>query len=474
MQQNLTVRPTENRAGEARGTPALGQAEDWVRPSTRPDAWTGPATSDDSFVPHVVAWNLTQRCNLACAHCYISAGSWHAAANELTTEECHRVIDEVIAVSPAVMLILSGGEPLLRDDLEAIASHATDRGATVVVGTNGTRLTSARIASLQAAGVRGVAVSVDSLDPTYHDRFRHGDGALGDTLAAIDRLREARLDFVVQASLTRGNRHELSSLVRWAADMGAVSFNLYFLVATGRGERMQGLAPEENEDVLRELAALQREYRGVMLIRSKCQPQIMRHVFETDASSPLLNYRTRCPCGTQYCRITPEGRVTPCPYMPVVAGDLRADTFGDIWKGSPVFGRLRESELGGKCGRCEYRSICGGCRARAYADGGDYMGADLSCAYEPTGEAALIEPRAITYGAPAQRELPWSSGAAARLEMVPGFVRGVVAARVEAFARERGYDRVTSEVMAEVRRSMPVDFSKRLPFFARSDDGANG
>jgi radical SAM protein with 4Fe4S-binding SPASM domain len=256
--------------------------------------------------------------------------------------------------------------------------------------------------------------------------------------------------------------------------MGAVSFNLYFLVATGRGERMQGLAAEENDDVLSELAELQREYRGVMLIRSKCQPQIMRHVFDTDRSSPLLNYRTRCPCGTQYCRITPEGRVTPCPYMPVVAGDLKADSFGEIWKDSPVFRRMRESELGGKCGRCEYRSICGGCRARAYADSGDYMGADLSCAYEPTGEAPLIEPRAITYGTPTQRELPWSSGAAARLEMVPGFVRGVVAARVEAFARERGYDRVTSEVMAEVRRSMPVDFSKRLPFFARSDDGANG
>src|SRR5688572_23596733 len=216
MQQSFAVGPAEGRLGEARGAPAFGQAEDWVRPSTRPDAWTGPAISRDSFVPHVVAWNLTQRCNLACAHCYISAGSWHAAAGELTTAECRRIVDEVIAVSPAVMLILSGGEPLLRDDLEEIAACATKRGATVVVGTNGTRLTGSRIASLQSAGVRGVAVSVDSLDPTYHDRFRHGDGALSDTLAAIDRLREARLDFVVQASLTKGNRHELSSLVRWA------------------------------------------------------------------------------------------------------------------------------------------------------------------------------------------------------------------------------------------------------------------
>jgi radical SAM protein with 4Fe4S-binding SPASM domain len=426
-------------------------------------------------IPHVVAWNLTRRCNLACAHCYISAGSWQAAAGELSTAECHRIVEEVLVESPAPLLILSGGEPLLREDLEEIASHASERGATVVVGTNGTRLTEERIASLMSAGVRGVAVSVDSLDPAYHDRFRHGDGALADTLGAVRRLREARLDFVVQATLTRGNRAELRRLVAWAADAGAVSFNLYFLVATGRGERMPGLSPAENEEVLRELALLQREYRGVMLIRSKCQPQIMRHVFETDPDSPLLNYATRCPCGVQYCRITPEGRVTPCPYLPVVAGDLRVQSFGDVWRQSPVLRRIREEEPGGKCGRCEYRRLCGGCRARAYAEGGDVLGPDLSCAYEPTGEAPVIAPlRAVSYGDAPEPGLEWSPEALARIERVPGFVRGVVTARVEAFARERGHSRVTPEVMDEVRRTLPVDFSKRLPFFARTDEEASG
>lgn len=417
-------------------------------------------------IPHVVAWNLTRRCNLACAHCYIAAGSWHSAAQELDTADCLRVVDELLAVNPAPLLILSGGEPLLRDDLETIAAHATEGGATVVVGTNGTRLTDARITSLKAAGVRGVAISIDSLDPTYHDRFRHGDGALADTLAAVDRLGRHALDFIVQTTVTRGNRAELASLAAWSAERGAVSFNVYFIVQTGRGEGMPGLTPAENDEVLAELTGLEAHYRGRMMVRSKCQPQIMRHALAGDAASPLLNYETRCPCGVQYCRITPEGKVTPCPYTPVVAGDLREQSFGEIWSGSPVFAALRAPELGGKCGRCEYREVCGGCRARAYAVTGDLLGEDASCAYEPTGGVALIErPRATSYGTDAEPALPWDDDARARVARIPSFVRGVVVARLETFARETGRDRVSADLLDEVRRAMPIDFSKRRPFF---------
>src|SRR5262249_50103156 len=145
------------------------------------------------LVPHVVAWNLTRRCNLACAHCYIAAGPSESAQDELSTADCLRIVSEILAVSPAPLLILSGGEPLLRTDLDEIAGAAAAGGATVVVGTNGTGLTTEKIAALMAAGVRGVAVSVDSLRPSYHDRFRHGAGALGDTIAAVARLRDARL-----------------------------------------------------------------------------------------------------------------------------------------------------------------------------------------------------------------------------------------------------------------------------------------
>ncbi|HSL72695.1 MAG TPA: radical SAM protein [Longimicrobiales bacterium] len=427
------------------------------------------AAAANRFIPHVVAWNLTKRCNLACAHCYIAAGSWHASASELTTAECHRIADEILELNPAPLFILSGGEPLLRTDLEQIAAYASRRGATVVVGTNGTLLSTERIRSLKAAGVTGVAVSIDSLDERYHDRFRHGDGALQDTLAAVERLRAERLDFIVQTTVSAGNRSELRTIAQWSAEHGAVSFNVYFLVATGRGERMHGLTPEQNDHVLIELLALEREYRGRMLVRSKCQPQIMRHAFEREPDSPLLNYETRCPCGVQYCRITPEGKVTPCPYTPAVAGDLRTSGFAAIWNESPLFATLRAGTLGGKCGRCEYRQVCGGCRARAFADTGDVLAADESCAYEPDGTRELIQPvRPVTYGRAAAAELHWTPEANARLQRIPSFVRGVVVERIERYARERGVTAITAELMTEIRQQMPVDFSKRLPFFAGS------
>ena len=438
----------------------------WYEPALAvPD---GPASQDRGPIPHVIAWNLTRRCNLECAHCYISAGAWQSTAGEMSTLECLHVADQVLAVNPAPLLILTGGEPLLRDDLETIAGHATRRGATVVVGTNGTRLTAQRIASLKAAGVSGVAVSIDSLDPTYHDRFRHGDGALADTMAAVERCREGELDFIVQTSLTSGNRAEMADLVAWSAEAGAVSFNLYFLVRTGRGEGMAPLSPDENEEVLAELVRLEREYRGRIMVRSKCQPQIMRHAHAASEGSPLLSYETRCPCGVQYCRITPEGKVTPCPYIPEVAGDLRRDSFATIWRTSPLLLRMREGRLGGKCGDCEFRGVCGGCRARALADTGDVMGPDDSCAYEPkAGAAATVVPPGATFGSAAEPNLAWTDEALARVARIPSFVRGVVTSRVEDFARRKGSPTVTVELLDAIRQEMPVDFSRRLPFFAR-------
>ena len=419
-----------------------------------------------NFVPHVVAWNLTRRCNLECAHYYIAAGPHESATAELDTATCLGIVDQLLAVSPAPMLILSGGEPLLREDLTEIARYASEKGATVVVGTNGTLLSDERIAALKQAGVRGVAVSVDSLRPTYHDNFRHGRGSLADTQRALARLAQQRLDFIIQTTVTKGNRAELAALVEWSAAQGAVSFNCYFLVSTGRGASLTDLAPRDYEAVLADLARWQREYRGRMLVRAKCAPHFMRHVHQTDPDSPVLNYETRCPCGTQYCRITPDGKLTPCPYLPEVAGDLRTHSFADVWRSAPLFRRLREGALGGKCGACEYRKLCGGCRARAFALEGDVLAADPSCAYEPAGDTAPIErQRELAYGDGFTPALVWAEAARARMDRIPSFVRGVVMQRVEDFARRQGRREITLELLAEVRSAMPIDFSKKRPFF---------
>jgi radical SAM protein with 4Fe4S-binding SPASM domain len=421
-------------------------------------------------VPHVVAWNLTRRCNLECAHCYISAGPGESGEGELTTDECIRVADEILELNAAPMFILSGGEPLLREDLTEIARHAVERGATVVVGTNGTLLTDEKIVELKSAGVTGVAVSVESLRPAYHDRFRKGHGSLAATTGAVERLQRHRLDFVIQTTLTRANRDELGALAAWAADSGAVSFNAYFLVGTGRGARMSQLTSEEYEDLLGQLVDLHVEYLGRMMVRAKCAPAFMRLVHQRVPTSPILNYSTRCPCGVHYCRVTPDGKLTACPYLPVVAGDLRQTSFADIWRGSELFAELRDGALGGKCGRCGYRELCGGCRASAYARTGDYMAEDVGCAYEPVGaEPVIPRPRAAAYGEAQGRTLPWTAEAQQRLERIPSFVRGVVMKRIEDYAGRQGVHVVTAELLQEVRQAMPVDFSKRLPFFLRDD-----
>ena len=222
------------------------------------DAWATRAISPQAprpaQVPHVVAWNLTRRCNLACAHCYIAAGSWHSARRRAPHRQCRRIIDEILELNPAPMLILSGGEPLLRDDLEAIAAHARrarrDRRRRRPTAHGSPTNGSARS---RTPGVRGVAVSVDSLrsDATTTASATAQRRARGDARGRRRGCARAPLDFVIQTTRHPREPPRSSRLVAWAADQGAVSFNLYFLVATGRGgAACTGLSPAENEDVL--------------------------------------------------------------------------------------------------------------------------------------------------------------------------------------------------------------------------------
>jgi radical SAM protein with 4Fe4S-binding SPASM domain len=427
----------------------------------------------DTYTAYSVSWNLTQRCNLECAHCYMSAFAGADTRGELSTEDCRRVIDEIAQVNPNVFLILTGGEPLLRRDLFDIAGYAAEKRFTVVLGTNGVLLREPEARLMRERGVLGASISLDSTDPRKHDLFRHLPGSWDGAVRATRVLADAGLDFSLHMSVTDWNVDEVPAMVDLAKALGAKVLNFFFLVRTGRGQRLTDIDAAAYERILTYLATVQTGGRaggatgfedpwsapvgqaGGVLVRAKCAPHFRRILYELDPTSPLLrNYaHGSCPAGKYYCRITPEGDVTPCPYMPVSAGSLRERGFGEIWRGARVFEDLRDPELGGRCGTCEFRKICGGCRCRAYATYGDYLAEDPACGYAPGrhGGAVIDLPAAFTFGLPEDYELTWEESARERLRAIPSFARGMVVKAVEAYARRRGEAVVTSALLAEVR-----------------------
>ncbi|HVS01729.1 MAG TPA: radical SAM protein [Thermoanaerobaculia bacterium] len=380
--------------------------------------------------PSLVSWNLTKRCNLRCPHCYLEAGK--AAAAELSTGECLSLVGELRALGTE-MLILTGGEPLLRKDVYAIARAASDAGMWVVMGTNGVLVTEAVADAMVECGIKGVAVSLDSTDPAKHDAFRGGRGAWQHTVRALGLCRSRGLEVLVQTTVLEENEEEVPALLELARELGAWSFNLYFLVRTGRGEGMTELPAARMEEILARLVALQEAYRP-MLVRAKCAPHFKRIAYQAGEAGLESG---GCMAGVDYCRITPEGDVTPCPYMTAVAGNVRHGGFTAIWRDAPLLQALRDPErLGGRCGACEFRDLCGGCRCRAYAATGDPLAEDPGCTWQPTGVPLPEMP------------LAWSDDARARLERIPiAFIRGKLERGIESFARRHGHRTVTLEVM---------------------------
>jgi radical SAM protein with 4Fe4S-binding SPASM domain len=251
-------------------------------------------------------------------------------------------------------------------------------------------------------------------------------------------------------------------------------FNLYFLVPTGRGAYISDITPQRYEETLERLIEIQGEFAGEMLVNAKCAPHYQRVLYERDSNSPFLKSFSAgaggCPAGTHYVGIRPNGDVTPCPYLPVYGGNLREASFREIWERSEAFTTIRaRNGLGGRCGACEFSGVCGGCRARAYGATGDYMAEDPWCVYEPGahgGERITFDGR-TTYGLEIGEGLPWTDGARARLERVPGFVRGMLSRRVEDYAREHGHDEVTVELIREVRERVIGGRIGSVPPFVR-------
>jgi AdoMet-dependent heme synthase len=440
-----------------------------------------------AYTAYSVSWNLTQRCNLECAHCYMSAHAGADTRGELTTAECRRVIDEIAVVNPNVFLILTGGEPLLRRDIWDVAGYATAKKFTTVFGTNGVLVREREARLMREHGVLGASISLDSTERVKHDGFRRLPGAWDAAVRATRVLADEGLDFSLHMSVTDWNVKEVPAMIDLARNLGAKVLNFFFLVRTGRGRDLTDIDAAAYEEILTSLAKAQGAGQGPpsfvrrvlgmaeppaaerfedpwstpigradgLLIRAKCAPHFRRILWQLNPSSPLLkNYaHGSCPAGKYYCRITPEGDVTPCPYMPVSAGNLRTTGFADLWRSAPVFDDLREPRLGGRCGTCEFSKICGGCRCRAYATYGDYLAEDPACGYQPGahGGAVIELPATLTFGLPVDYELTWDPMARERLSAIPSFARGMVVKAVEGYARSRGEAVITPGLLADVR-----------------------
>ena len=403
----------------------------------------GNADANDLFL---LAINLTKRCNLACAHCYMDAETLKCGGeNELTTAEVSGLLDDIAGRSTETMVVLTGGEPLMRGDLEELVAHGVKRGLSMVVGTNGVALTDKRVQSLKAAGAMGAGISVDSLDPEKHDAFRGLPGAWEKTLHGIEACKRHDLSFQIHFSVTESNADEVPAMIDFARASGARVLNVFFLVCTGRGESMSDISPITYERVLNQLVAAQEQSRD-LLIRARCAPHYKRIAYQRNPQSTLTRAAGYegggCLAGIHYCRITPEGGVTACPYIPDEEGSIRDTKFWDIWNQSPTFQSLRNPKLQGKCGSCEFQKLCGGCRARPLAMGGSLMDTDPWCIHIPDG-SAVIEPLVEQ-----PKKLVWSEEAEKRLSRVPSFLRKMVKNRAESYVHEQGLFVVTEEHLA--------------------------
>lgn len=351
----------------------------------------------------LVAWELTRSCNLACEHCRASSevGPY---PGELTTGDALRLLEDIAAFSSPIM-ILTGGEPLLRDDVSTIAKRGTELGLRMVLATNGTLLTKDRAVELVDSGIKRISISIDGGSAKSHDDLRGVPGAFEGAIFGVENAVAVGLPFQINSTITRRNRNELSEIGELVHRLGAVAHHLFLLVPTGRGRDMveDSLDGGEYEGVLKEIYRY--ETAAPHEVKVTCAPHYMRIKREMAAVDGIdidtgdagggaaahpgggLSASTRgCLGGISFLFISHDGDTQPCGYLEVSGGSIKERPIREIWEESELFLKLRDySLLAGKCGRCEYVDVCGGCRARAYYMNGDYLAPEPLCSYVPEG-----------------------------------------------------------------------------------------
>jgi heme b synthase len=344
------------------------------------------------FEPRWLAWELTGKCNLKCIHCRASAGI--SGEEGPTTEEAKRILDDISTYYNPV-IVLTGGEPLLRDDLFEIASYGSRKGLRICLATNGTLLNEENCRKIKGAGIKMLALSLDGSTRDIHDNFRGQEGAFEATINAAKLLSEQGIPFLINSSFTKRNQHDIPNVFSLAKKLGAVAWYMFMVIPTGRGEEVveELISKEDYEDILKWHYQMEKKEEKI-LVRPTCAPQYYR-IFRQMAKKEGIKFERRnlsfstggnkgCVAGQLIALIDCKGNVQPCSYFPKYAGNIKEKPFNEIWENSSLFKELRDfTRYEGKCGSCEYLNVCGGCRARAYAMYGDFLAEEPYCGYIP-------------------------------------------------------------------------------------------
>jgi AdoMet-dependent heme synthase len=346
------------------------------------------------FVPKWIAWEITRRCNLRCVHCRSSSELEVTSHPDFPTEEAFRIIDDILSYAKPV-IVLSGGEPLLRQDVFTIAKYGTDKGLRMCLATNGTLVSESVCEQIKDAGIKIVSLSLDGSDETVHDDFRNQKGAFAGTINAARLFKKHGIEFIINSSFTKRNQEEIPKIYTLAKELGATAWYLFMIVPTGRGEDIMNelISKEEYEQILQWHYEMEKDEK-TLLVRPTCAPQYYRIVLQKSKEEGskferrTLKFSTGgskgCIAGQLIALIDVDGNVLPCSYFPKPAGNIRTKSFKEIWEKSELFKELRDfKKYKGKCGSCEYVTVCGGCRARAYAVHGDYLAEEPFCGYMP-------------------------------------------------------------------------------------------